>query len=305
MNTANQPKRQTPQKDEAQMRQEELMLQGRMGDIDHKLLVLSGKGGVGKSTVAANLAVSLARAGKRVGLLDVDVHGPSIPKLMGLELHPVQIAGEEIIPVKAGDNLAVMSIGFLLASGKDAVIWRGPRKYHLIRQFLKDVLWGHLDYLVVDSPPGTGDEPLSVAQLVGSPAAAVVVTTPQEVAISDVRRCVSFCNTLSLPVLGIVENMSGLLCPKCGARIDLFKRGGGAALALEMGVPFLGRIPIDTEVVVSGDAGIPLCRDGPQSPAAMAFSDIVQSILGRDVQQSPPRETQDEKVASASSLDDR
>ena len=305
MNTASQSKRQTPQKDEAQMRQEELMLQSRMGDIDHKLLVLSGKGGVGKSTVAANLAVSLARAGKRVGLLDVDVHGPSIPKLMGLEVHPVQIAGEEIIPVKADDNLAVMSIGFLLASGKDAVIWRGPRKYHLIRQFLKDVLWGHLDYLVVDSPPGTGDEPLSVAQLVGSPAAAVVVTTPQEVAISDVRRCVSFCNTLSLPVLGIVENMSGLLCPKCGARIDLFKRGGGAALALEMGVPFLGRIPIDTEVVVTGDAGIPLCRDGPQSPAAMAFSDIVQSILGRDVQQNPPKETQDEKVASASSLHDR
>jgi len=305
MSTANQSKRQTPQKDEAQMRQEEMMLQGRMGDIDHKLLVLSGKGGVGKSTVAANLAVSLTRAGKRVGLLDVDVHGPSIPKLMGLEAHPVEMAGEEIIPVKAGDNLAVMSIGFLLSSRKDAVIWRGPRKYHLIRQFLKDVLWGHLDYLVVDSPPGTGDEPLSVAQLVGSPAVAVVVTTPQAVAISDVRRCVSFCNTLSLPVLGIVENMSGLLCPKCGERIDLFKRGGGAALALEMGVPFLGQIPIDTEVVVTGDAGIPLCRDGPQSPAAQAFSDIVQSILGRDVQPSYPRETQDDKVATASSLHDR
>jgi ATP-binding protein involved in chromosome partitioning len=305
MSAASESKRKTPQKDEAQMRQEELMLQGRMGDIRQKLLVLSGKGGVGKSTVAANLAVSLARAGKHVGLLDVDVHGPSIPKLVGLEGHPVEIAGEEIIPVKVGDNLAVMSIGFLLSSHKDAVIWRGPMKYHLIRQFLKDVLWGHLDYLVVDSPPGTGDEPLSVAQLVGSPAAAIIVTTPQEVAISDVRRCVSFCNTLSLPVLGIVENMSGLLCPKCGQRIDLFKRGGGAALAKEMDVPFLGRIPIDTEVVVTGDAGIPLCRDGPQSPAAVAFSDIVQSILGRDVQQGPSRETQDEKRASASPLYDR
>ncbi len=304
MNTANQSKRQTPQEDEAQRRQEELMLQNRMGDIRQKLLVLSGKGGVGKSTVAANLAVSLARAGKRVGLLDVDVHGPSIPRLVGLEGHPVQAAGEEIVPIQVGDNLAVMSIGFLLSSRKDAVIWRGPMKYHVIRQFLKDVVWGPLDYLVVDSPPGTGDEPLSVAQLVGSPAAAVVVTTPQEVAISDVRRCVSFCNTLSLPVLGIVENMSGLLCPKCGERIDLFKRGGGAALAREMGVPFLGQIPIDTEVVVSGDAGIPLCRDGPQSPAAMAFSDIVQSILGRDVQQSPPREIRDEKVAGAGSLHD-
>jgi len=305
MSTASESKRKAPQKDEAQLRQEESMLQGRMGDIRQKLLVLSGKGGVGKSTVAANLAVSLARAGKRVGLLDVDVHGPSIPKLMGLEGRPVQGAGEELLPVKVSDNLGVMSIGFLLPSGKDPVIWRGPRKYHLIRQFLKDVLWGHLDYLVVDSPPGTGDEPLSVAQLVGSPAAAIIVTTPQEVAISDVRRCVSFCNTLSLPVLGIVENMSGLLCPTCGQRIDLFKCGGGAALAKEMGVPFLGRIPIDTEVVVTGDAGIPLCRDGPQSPAAVAFSDIVQSILDRDVQQGPSRETQDEKLASASPLHDR
>jgi len=304
MNTADQPKPQTPQRDEAQMRQEELMLQGRMGDIDHKLLVLSGKGGVGKSTVAANLAAALAQVGKRVGLLDVDVHGPSIPKLMGLEGRPVQIAGEELIPVKVNDNLSVMSIGFLLSSGKDPVIWRGPRKYHLIRQFLKDVLWGHLDYLVVDSPPGTGDEPLSVAQLVGSPAGAVVVTTPQEVAISDVRRCVSFCNTVSLPVVGIVENMSGFVCPKCGAKIDVFKRGGGAALALEMGVPFLGQIPIDTEVVMAGDAGIPLLRNGPQSPAAKAFSDVVASILTEDVQQTPPRETQDEEAAIASSLHD-
>jgi len=304
MNTGNQSKRQTPQKDEAQMRQEELMLQGRMENIDYKLLVLSGKGGVGKSTVAANLAAALAQAGKRVGLLDVDVHGPSIPKLMGLEGRPVQVAGKELVPVRVSDMLAVMSIGFLLSSGNDPVIWRGPRKYHLIRQFLKDVLWGNLDYLVVDSPPGTGDEPLSVAQLVGSPAGAVIVTTPQEVAISDVRRCVSFCNTVSLPIVGIVENMSGLLCPKCGERIDLFKRGGGAALAQEMGVPFLGRIPIDTEIVVAGDAGIPLCRDGPQSPAARALSEIVQSILARDAQESPSRETQNVEATSGSPLHD-
>jgi len=296
MNTANQSKQQIPQKDEAQMRQEELMLQGRMGDIDHKLLVLSGKGGVGKSTVAANLAAALAQAGKHVGLLDVDVHGPSIPKLMGLEGRPIQVAGEELVPVKVNENLGVMSIGFLLSSGNDPVIWRGPRKYHLIRQFLKDVLWGHLDYLVVDSPPGTGDEPLSVAQLVGSPAGAVIVTTPQEVAISDVRRCVSFCNAVSLPIVGIVENMSGFVCPKCGEKIDLFKRGGGMALALEMHVPFLGQIPIDTEVVIAGDAGIPLLRNGPQSPAAKAFSGVVDSILAEDLQQSPPRETQDKKA---------
>jgi len=304
MNTADQPKPQTPQRDEAQMRQEELMLQGRMGDIDHKLLVLSGKGGVGKSTVAANLAAALAQVGKHVGLLDVDVHGPSIPKLMGLEGRPVQIAGEELVPVKVNDNLSVMSIGFLLSSGKDPVIWRGPRKYHLIRQFLKDVLWGHLDYLVVDSPPGTGDEPLSVAQLVGSPAGAVIVTTPQEVAISDVRRCVSFCNTVSLPIVGIVENMSGFVCPKCGAKIDLFKRGGGMALALEMRVPFLGQIPIDTEVVMAGDAGIPLLGNGPQSPVAKAFSEVVDSILTGDAEQNLPRTPEDEPVAAGGPLHD-
>ncbi len=269
----------TPMVDEAQRQLEEQALQGRMSEIGYKLLVLSGKGGVGKSTVAANLAISLARAGKRVGLLDIDVHGPSIPKLMGLEDRGVQITNEEIIPVKVSDNLGVMSIGFLLANGKDPVIWRGPRKYHLIRQFLKDVTWGQLDYLVVDSPPGTGDEPLSIAQLVGTPSGAVIVTTPQEVAISDVRRCVSFCNALSLPVIGVLENMSGFVCPKCGEKIDLFKRGGGMALAREMDVPFLGQIPIDTEVVICGDDGIPLVRDGPQPPAAKAFAGVVGLIL--------------------------
>ena len=268
-----------PENKEAQQQLEEEQLQSRMGSIGCKLLVLSGKGGVGKSTVAANLAVALAQAGKRVGLLDVDVHGPSIPKLTGLEGQPVQARGEELLPIRLNDHLAVMSIGFLLSSGNDPVIWRGPRKYHLIRQFLKDVDWGPLDYLVVDSPPGTGDEPLSVGQLVGSPAGAVIVTTPQEVAISDVRRCVSFCHTLSLPIVGIVENMSGFVCPKCGETIDLFKTGGGLALASEMDVPFLGQIPLDVEVVTAGDAGLPLLREGTSSPAATAFSKVVDVIL--------------------------
>ena len=199
----------------------------RMCQIRYKLLVLSGKGGVGKSTVAANLATALAQTGKRVGLLDIDVHGPSIPRMMGIETAQVRGTGEELLPVKVSDNLAVMSIGFLLPDRRQAVIWRGPRKHGLIRQFLTDVAWGPLDYLVVDSPPGTGDEPMSIAQLVGSSAGAIIVTTPQEVAISDVRRCVTFCGEVSLPVVGILENMSGLVCPKCGERIDLFKRGGG------------------------------------------------------------------------------
>jgi ATP-binding protein involved in chromosome partitioning len=186
-----------------------------MGDIAHKLLVLSGKGGVGKSTVAANLAVSLARAGKRVGLLDVDIHGPSIPKLMGIQEQFSPSIREETIPAKVSDNLAVMSIGFLVPIEREPVMWWGHRAYEAIRECLQDVAWGRLDYLLVDPPPGTGDDLLSVAQLLGSPAAAIVVTTPQELAISGVRRCLAACNVLSLRVAGILENMCGFVCPKC------------------------------------------------------------------------------------------
>ena len=277
---AQNPQQQTP----AERQLEEQALRDRMGEIKFKLLVLSGKGGVGKSTVAANLAVALSDAGNNVGLLDVDIHGPSIPKLMGLENRQLGMEGQKILPIQIKDRLKVMSIGFLLSRDTDAVIWRGPLKFNAIRQFLKDVVWGQLDYLVVDSPPGTGDEPLSVAQLVGSPAGAVIVTTPQDVAIADVRRCVSFCNNLSLPVVGIVENMSGFVCPKCGERIDLFKSGGGEALAVEMKVPFLGRIPIDPQIVTSGDAGRPFVDNYILSEAARAFSSVVQKIIGADNQ---------------------
>ena len=276
--TTCQSKAQRPDESDEEFRQRQT-LGRRMCQIGYKLLVLSGKGGVGKSTVAANLAVALAQAGKRVGLLDIDVHGPSIPKMMGVETSQVQGTEQEILPVKVNDNLAVMSLGFLLPSLREPVIWRGPRKHGVIRQFLQDVAWGDLDFLVVDSPPGTGDEPMSIAQLVGSPSGAVIVTTPQDVAIADVRRCVAFCSDVSLPVVGIVENMSGLVCPKCGERIDLFKKGGGWALAKEEKVPFLGQIPIDPEVVMAGDAGKPLMGGGPQSPAGKAFSDVVDSVL--------------------------
>jgi len=274
-------RRQDESEEEFRQRQ---ALARKMCQIGHKFLILSGKGGVGKSTVAANLAVALAQTGKRVGLLDIDIHGPSIPRLMGVETGQVQGIGEELFPVKVSENLVVMSIGFLLPDSRQPVIWRGPRKHGVIRQFLADVAWGRLDYLVVDSPPGTGDEPMSIAQLVGPSAGAIIVTTPQEVAISDVRRCVAFCNEVSLPVVGIVENMSGLVCPKCGERIDLFKRGGGMTLALEMDVPFLGQIPIDPEVVTAGDAGRPFLRDGPQSPAAKALAGVVDSILTGNAQ---------------------
>jgi Mrp family chromosome partitioning ATPase len=260
-------------------------LSRRMCQIGYKLLVMSGKGGVGKSTVAANLAASLALSGKSVGLLDVDIHGPSVPKLMGLDRDRVVVDGQEIVPIDIG-SLKVMSIGFLLNSATDAVIWRGPMKYGVIKQFLKDVQWGPLDYLVIDAPPGTGDEPLSVAQLVGQPAGAVLVTTPQDLSVADVRRSVSFCHKVELPVVGIVENMSGLVCPHCQGVIDLFKAGGGEALAREMSVPFLGRVPIDPHIVECGDAGSPYVHRYAESPAAKAIQRIVESILS--VTQSKP-----------------
>jgi Mrp family chromosome partitioning ATPase len=258
-----------------QQRQE---LDRRMCQIGMKLLVLSGKGGVGKSTVAANLAASLALAGKSVGLLDVDIHGPSIPKLMGLEHDKPLMNGQSIVPVEVG-TLKVMSIGFILERAEDCVIWRGPMKFGVIQQFLKDVEWGPLDYLVIDSPPGTGDEPLSVAQLIGRPAGAILVTTPQDLAVADVRRSVSFCKALSLPIVGIIENMSGLVCPHCKEMIPLFKTGGGEALAREMNVPFLGSIPIDPEIVASGDSGTPYAHRFAERLAANRFAAIVSGII--------------------------
>jgi len=268
--------------DEETRKRETLQLQQRMAEIKHKLLVLSGKGGVGKSTVAVNLAVALAKAGRQVGLLDVDIHGPSIPKLTGLEGQTPHSDGMALLPVRVADNLAVMSIGFLLTSKADAVIWRGPLKYNVIRQFLKDVAWGTLDYLLIDCPPGTGDEPLSVAQLAGPNAEAIIVTTPQELSVSDVRRCVTFCSQVNLPVLGILENMSGFICPQCGARIDLFKVGGGETLARETNVPFLGRIPLDPEIVVSGDSGVPFADGDVAGPSVAALKAVVERLLSRE-----------------------
>ncbi len=250
----------------------------RLGRIRHKILVMSGKGGVGKSTVAANLAVSLALAGKRVGLLDVDLHGPSIPRMLNLEGAAIQMRDGAIQPVEKA-NLKVMSIGFLLRDRDEAVIWRGPRKMGVIKQFLQDVNWGDLDYLVVDSPPGTGDEPLSVAQLAAPVDGAVIVTTPQEVATADVRKSINFCRQVDLPVLGVVENMSGFVCPKCGEVTDIFKTGGGQRMAAEMQVPFLGRIPLDPMVGIACDDGSPFVYHHQKTATAKAFELIVEPIL--------------------------
>ncbi|MFZ4395053.1 MAG: iron-sulfur cluster carrier protein MrpORP [Kiritimatiellia bacterium] len=249
-----------------------------MQHIRHKILVMSGKGGVGKSTVAANLAISLSLAGKRVGLLDVDIHGPSIPKMLHLEEAHVQTRDGAILPVEHA-GLKVMSIGFLLQDRDDAVIWRGPMKATVIKQFLQDVNWGDLDYLIVDSPPGTGDEPLSVCQLAAPVDGAIVVTTPQDVATADVRRSINFCHQLDLPVLGVVENMSGFVCPKCGEVTDIFKSGGGERMAADMGVPFLGRIPIDPAVGRACDDGTPFVYSYSQTETAKAFERVIAPIL--------------------------
>ncbi|WP_456325217.1 P-loop NTPase [Desulfonauticus submarinus] len=247
--------------------------------IKHKLVVLSGKGGVGKSTVAVNLAVGLALQGKKVGLLDVDVHGPSIPRLLSLKKEKPHMEKNYMEPVPWNKNLFVMSLGFLIPSEKEAVIWRGPVKMGLIRQFLEDVAWGDLDYLIVDCPPGTGDEPLSVLQLLGSEAKAIIVTTPQGLAVDDVRRSVTFCAQLENPVLGIVENMSGFVCPKCGERTDVFSSGGGEGLAKEMGVPFLAKIPLDPEVVRSGEEGYVYIKTHQDREPAKEMQKVVQAAL--------------------------
>jgi len=254
-----------------QMQAEQEQIRQKVKRIKHQILVLSGKGGVGKSTVAVNLAVSLSLSGKNVGLLDIDIHGPSVPKILNLEGRVVQAMGDTILPVELNENLKVMSIGFLLRGKDDAVIWRGPMKYKMIKQFLKDVEWGSLDFLVVDSPPGTGDEPLSIVQLLENADGAVIVTTPQEIALSDVRKCITFCRNVKLPVLGVVENMSGFVCPKCGEKIDIFKSGGGEKMAKQMSVPFLGRIPIDPQIVQACDSGRPYISVYSQTRTAQAF----------------------------------
>jgi len=275
----------SPGADAERQKQREALAR-RLSRIRHKVMVLSGKGGVGKSTVAVNIARALAEAGRRVGLLDVDVHGPSVPRMLGLEGQSVGVRDGTLVPVTVG-GLKVISIGFMLPERDAAVIWRGPMKMNVIRQFLSDVEWGDLDYLIIDSPPGTGDEPLSVAQLVEGADGAVLVTTPQEVALADVRRSINFCRQLGLPVLGVVENMSGFACPKCGEVTPVFGAGGGERMAREMGVPFLGRIPIDPKIVEACDAGTPFIQPGAEGPTARAFEQVVVPLLALDESAGP------------------
>ena len=262
---------------------ERQQLNQRLCRIQHKIIVLSGKGGVGKSSIAVNLAAALSIAGKKTGLMDIDVHGPSIPKLLNLNGSSIGIKDGVIYPVPYDANLKIMSIGLLINDPGQAVIWRGPIKHGVIKQFIRDVDWGDLDYLVIDSPPGTGDEPLSIAQLIPEADGALIVTTPQELAIDDVRRSIKFCEKVDLHVLGIIENMSGFVCPHCHEVTEVFSSGGGEKLAEETGVPFLGRIPLDPNMVISGDLGTPFVSSFKNSKTAEAFAKIVEPLLNLPV----------------------
>lgn len=235
--------------------------------VKHKILVMSGKGGVGKSTVAVNLAVGLASKGKKVGLIDVDLHGPSVPRMLGMK--DGFKGGENPTPIAWSDNLSVVSIEPLLPDKDKSIIWRGPVKIGVIRQFISDLQWPDLDYLIIDSPPGTGDEPLTVAQTITG-ARAVIVTTPQEVALADVRKSIDFCMQVNMPILGVVENMNGMVCPHCNEPISFFKSGGGSSLAATSGLKLLSSVPFEQKVVEAGDSG---------HPESEPFNELVESVI--------------------------
>ena len=253
-------------------------LKSTLSHIKHRILVMSGKGGVGKSTVSTNLAVTLSQEGFSVGLLDADIHGPNIPKMLGIEFRHVEGSEKGMSPIDVFPNLKVISMAFFIGDRDNPVVWRGPLKHSAISQFVGEVEWGDLDFLVVDLPPGTGDEPLSVAHVIKDVDGAVIVTTPQDVALLDSRKAVTFSRMLSIPVIGIVENMSGLKCPHCHKEIPLFKIGGGEKAARDLRVPFLGRIPIDPEMVTDCDRGMPLVMSHPSSEAAKVFQEIASRV---------------------------
>jgi ATP-binding protein involved in chromosome partitioning len=254
-------------------------LQEKLFHIRRKIMVMSGKGGVGKSTVATNLAVALALRGYQVGILDADLHGPDVPRMLGIEGRHLISKGNGVEPVEVFDGLKAVSMALLAQESDKAIVWRGPLKHSAIRQFLRDVNWGDLDFLFVDLPPGTGDEPLSVSRLIQQVDGTIIVTTPQDVALLDSRKAVSFSKQINIPVLGIVENMGGMACPHCGESIDLFKIGGGEKAAMELGVPFLGRIPIEPRVVLSCDAGEPFLTESDDSLAKSAFTRVIKTLL--------------------------
>lgn len=262
----------------AQPSQQDTQIAAVLGRIRHKIFVMSGKGGVGKSSVTVNTAAALARRGFRVGILDVDMHGPSVPKLLGLA-STVEVDEENcrLLPVAYNENLFVISMDSFLEDKDQAVIWRGPKKSAAIRQFVADVAWGDLDFLFIDSPPGTGDEHMTVLKTIPD-AVCVVVTTPQEISLADVRKAVNFLQYANASILGVVENMSGLVCPHCSKDIDLFKKGGGKELAEAYSLRFLGAVPLDLATVVAADKGVPVVYLEEESAAKTAFLALADAV---------------------------
>jgi ATP-binding protein involved in chromosome partitioning len=260
-----------------QQTEEQNKLKERMGKIKHKIAVISGKGGVGKSTVTVNLAAAFAQKGFRVGVLDADIHGPSVPRLLGLEGQLAKSGPPGAFPVDGPFGLKVMSIDFFLPE-EAPTIWRGPLKMRAIRQFLVDIVWGELDFLFIDLPPGTGDEPLSIAQLLPDLDGVVIVTMPSQLSSSVVKKAITFAERLNMPIIGVVENMSGFVCPHCGVKTEIFQSGGGKKMAEEAGVPFLGSIPIDPKIGVDSDRGHPFVVADKDSAAAQAFMEIVKKV---------------------------
>jgi ATP-binding protein involved in chromosome partitioning len=245
--------------------------------IKNKYIVMSGKGGVGKTSTSVNLAMALAQKGFKVGIMDVDLHGPDVPRMLGLKGMLDLTKNHKLNPIRYSENLKVVSIESMIASKDDAIIWRGPLKYSAIRQFIGEVEWGELDFLIIDSPPGTGDEPLTIAQTIHD-AKAVIVTTPQEVSLADVRKSISFCRTVKMDILGLIENMSSFACPHCNKMVDLFGSGGGEKTANTVGIPFLGRIPFDPNVVSCGDNGVSFQEKYADTPVARAFMELADKL---------------------------
>jgi ATP-binding protein involved in chromosome partitioning len=265
-------------KDQHAIQDEEI--KDQLSHIKNKILVMSGKGGVGKSSIAAYLAVALSNKGYKVGLLDIDLHGPSIPRLLGLNgnIQPSVLPGK-VLPIHFMPNLHVLSVETLMGVDKDAAtIWRGPIKIGVIRQFISDIDWSDLDYLVIDSPPGTGDEPLTVAQTIPD-AKALIVTTPQEISLADVRKSINFCRNVNMSILGLVENMSGLICPHCGEKIDLFKARGGEKMAAKENLRLLARLPIEPEVVRRGDDGLLAQLNQDELAFTQEFDKLVEQVV--------------------------
>ena len=261
--------------------QQEAEVKNTLSKIKYKLIVMSGKGGVGKTSVSVNMSIALAKKGYQVGIMDVDLHGPDVPRMLGLQGEVTASKDmPKLTPMTYSDNLKAISMECFMPNKDDAVIWRGPLKHSAINQFITDIDWGELDFLIIDSPPGTGDEPLSVVQTIPD-AKAVIVTTPQEVALSDVRKSINFCKKVNTDIVGMVENMSGYVCPHCGETAELFGTGGGETTANQFNINFLGKIPFDPKIVKAGDSGKSYQEEYSDAPAAKAFGQVVEKVIER------------------------